>query len=164
MLDDGSIFVEPGSLSFATDLSNSNSELVGLWSGSLRCNSSTSRFFPSAFPHPGCSIFRCCGRKLNFNAADAKISYKMSLKNWSNQSLPWNRCIDSGILVFARECVFSAGWSSISKTIIYVWNGSETHPDRDSSRECHIFANSHKLDFFLQCFKFLKTLSQSVSR
>ena len=31
---------------FATDLSNSSAELVGLWSGSLRCNYSTWRFFP----------------------------------------------------------------------------------------------------------------------
>ena len=46
MLDDGFIFVEPGSLSFATDHANSSSELVGMWSGSLRCNSFTSRFFP----------------------------------------------------------------------------------------------------------------------
>ena len=31
---------------FATDLSISNSELVGFWSGTLRCNSSTWRMYP----------------------------------------------------------------------------------------------------------------------
>ena len=46
----GYIFVESRSLSFATDLSNrvcsSNLELVGFWSGSLRCISSTQRCKP----------------------------------------------------------------------------------------------------------------------
>ena len=38
------------------------------------------------------------------------------------------------------------------------------HPNRDSSRESRIFTNSRELEFFLQCFKSLKTFSQSVSR
>ena len=163
MLVDCSIFVEPNSLSFALDLSICTSELVGLRSGSLRCNSSVA-VFPSAYHHPGGSLFRCCGRNLIFNSATATISYNMSLKNWSNYSLSWNRCIDSGSLISTRKCVFSACWCSFSKTIVYVRKSFGAHPNGDSSRECRIFTNSRKLEIFLQCFKSLKTFSQSVSR
>ena len=55
MLDDGSIFSEPGSLSFATGLSNSDSVLVRLCLGSLRRNSATRRIFP---PHITTQEFR----------------------------------------------------------------------------------------------------------
>ena len=158
MLHDTSIFVEPSSLFFAIDLSNpicsNNSELAGF----------PVAFFASAYHHPRFSIISCCGRNLNFNSTDVKISCNMNLKSWSNCGLSWNRCIDPGIWTFAKECVFSAGWCSVTKTIIYVRNSFVAHLIGDSSHECCIFTNSREWDFFLQCSTSLKLFSQSVSR
>ena len=84
--------------------------------------------------------FRCCGRNLNFNSADVKISFYMNLKNWSNFCLSCNRCIDYGIGVFTKECENYAGLRSVS------------HPNGDSSRASRITTNSRRLNLFLQCF------------
>ena len=87
-------------------------QIQNLWKcglGPLTRNSSHVAIFTSAYHHPGVSLYRCCGRNLNFNSADVKISCDLNLKNWSQCSLPWNRCIDPGTWIFARECVFSAG-------------------------------------------------------
>ena len=132
MPSDGSVFVEPGSLFFAKHLSDptcsSNSELAGLWSGSLRRISSTWRFFYLGIsPHPGFSIF-CCGKNLNFNSAGVKTSCNMNLKNWSK-------------LCFSRRSVF----------LCMLEFGLQNH--RNSSHECCIFTKLSHIGFLSQVFQ-----------
>ena len=158
MLDDGSIFADPVSLSFATGLSNSDSVLVRLCLGSLRRDSATWRIFP---PHITTQEFRfgvVVDGIQNFNSMSAKKLYHVNLYDWSNSSSSWDCSINSGIWNSPRECTPSAN------TIIYVCNGLLAHSSRDSFPEWRISANFCKSDFFLQCFEGLKTFSQSVSR
>ena len=96
MLDDGYQAL------FRNRFFRSNSELVGLCPGSWRCNSSTERFFPRHITTQGPTLHGR-GWTLNFISADAKISYDTNLKDWSNYSLSWNRCKDSGILILTRK-------------------------------------------------------------
>ena len=112
--------------------------------------------FTSAYHHPRFSILPCCGRNLNFNSADVKISCNMNFKTWSNCGSSWNGCVDPGIWIFARKCVFSAGRSSVFKTIIiYVKNGFVAHSrKRHYSRMLHL----HKTPVYQMSFSSVPNL------
>ena len=87
------ISVEQGSPSLAIACRESNSELVRLYLGSGKRNSS------SPFHHPGCCFWSI--RRWNFNDKSivAKKLCDESSDNWSNHCSSWNCSIGSGIWV-----------------------------------------------------------------
>ena len=87
------ISVEQGSPSLAIACRESNSELVRLYLGSGKRNSS------SPFHHPGCCFWSI--RRWNFNDKSivAKKLCDESSDNWSNHCSSWNCSFGSGIWV-----------------------------------------------------------------
>ena len=102
-----SFFVGLSSLSLATNLSNSNSELVGMWSGSMGRPSSTLRFFPR---HVTIQEVRCSLVVEGTWISVPLMSWYRVTWTWRTGPLkvsPGDHC-DSGIRIFAGMCVFSA--------------------------------------------------------
>ena len=94
---------------------NNNSEIVWARPWSWRDSLHT-------YNYPRSLILSSRGQTQNLNSIFVNNFHAVNLKSWSSFCVPWNRCVNSGIFLFFKMCVFSACWCSTSKTIINVKN------------------------------------------